>query len=139
MNTKSSREVDFVDLLLDAETGFKGKFCDLLCQQFTNECINFTRRVIGCVEQQKDVHPQGQGEGQCFATVAKIRSAIEVADPNKGRNEINKILSRGCALSVEDVLLTEAKSSVVNVDEFVVRLRRKGVLRLSGGKARAEM
>lgn len=142
MSTKGSREVDFVDLLLDAETGFKGKFCDLLCQQFTNECINFTRRVIGCVDQQKDGLSSHSSEGgarsSALASVAKIRSAIEVADPNKGRNEINRILSRGCALSVEEVLLAEAKATEVNVDEFNMRLRRKGVLRMSGGKTRGE-
>ena len=148
MSTKSSREVDFFELLLDAETGFKGKFCDLLCQQFTNECVTFTRRVLACVEQQNDnnnntidsttTNNNTVSVSTATASLTKIRGAIEVADPNKPRNEVNKLLARGCALSVEEVLLVEARGAPVSIEAFNRRLKRSGVLRMSAGKSRGE-
>lgn len=70
-------------------------------------------------------------------TIGKFREAINYADSNKSRTEVNKLLARACAMSIEEMLLAEAKRMTVFVEDFKLRLR-SGLLQKSaptgGGK-----
>jgi hypothetical protein len=55
--------------------------------------------------------------------ISKYREALNHADPNKSRTEVNKLLSRATGLSIEEMLLAEAKRVAVGVEEFKLRLK----------------
>jgi hypothetical protein len=87
---------------------------------------------------------QGQGQGQLTAgqtgdasdvaagavPVTALRAALESADATKSRSEFNRLIARGLGMTVEEALLCEAKGMLVFIDEFIGRLKRKGVLKL---------
>jgi hypothetical protein len=151
------------------KSGGAGPFCDLLCQQHTNECLHYTRRMLTAVENcrpkislgaSQSVNPlslvPSQGPtaahtaampntGQSAAVVEQsaslqpsegvvsiqtLRQAFESADAQKSRSEMNRLLARGLGLNVEEALLCEAKGQLIYLDEFIGRIKRKGVLRL---------
>lgn len=63
-------------------------------------------------------------------TVGQLREALCHADTNKSREEINLLLSRGCACDLENLLLMEAKRVPVRLGPFIARIR-KGILKKS--------
>ena len=66
-----------------------------------------------------------------ITTVGILREAVELADNNKSRSEINALLARGLqSIPIEEVLLKEARKDSVNVEEFL-KFLKKGLLKKS--------
>ena len=120
--TNGTKTVKYVELLGEDENGNQGRFAELLRAQHLTEIENFSDEVMECIEQHRD--------GLGMLTVNRLREALEAADPNKSRAEINRLLSRGTALPVEDVLMTEARATLISVSEFKTRLKN-GILKKS--------
>ena len=67
----------------------------------------------------------------------KIREAISYLDEHKSRTELNALLVRGSGVvSVEDMLLLEAKRSPLNIESFLKKIKNGLLVKStgSGGK-----
>ena len=113
--TNGTKTVKYIELLGEDENGNQGKFAELLRAQHLTEIEQFTDHVMDCIDQ--------RGDGQECIVVNRLREALETADPNKSRPEINRLLSRGMDLPVEDVLMSEARATLVNVNNFKTKLK----------------
>lgn len=54
-----------------------------------------------------------------------IRQAVLTSDSNKTRSEVNRLLSYCCKLTIEEMLLMEARRTPFPVDEIKKRIRMK--------------
>ncbi len=103
--------------------GNRSHFLEQLKLQHINEAVSFEKHVIDCIDQFTDA-------GEKEMTVAKYRDALNYADPNKSRADINKLLARGCCTTVEEILLMEAKRIPIPIEDFKKKLR-SGLLQKS--------
>lgn len=126
-DNKGSRYVNGSDLMQEDDSGVRSDFLEQLKLQYVTECIAYERQVMDCVDQ---FSSGGTGE----LTIGKLREAIIYSDAHKTRTEVNQLLARGCALTVEDTLLQEARRVTLSVEEFKRRLR-SGLLKKSAPAA----
>ena len=63
--------------------------------------------------------------------IEKFRDILEFSDPHNGRAGINSMLSKGCGLPVENILMMEAQNDCFPVENFKNNLK-KSVLKKSG-------
>lgn len=124
MESKGTRAINPYVLFTEKENGDRSRFLELLRFQFTSECAEFDRRITDCLNKAKE---PGTSDGY----IGKLRDALSFADPNKTRADINKMLARGCGVTIEEVLLMEAKKDLVPIDTFQ-RTLRKELLKKSG-------
>jgi len=68
-------------------------------------------------------------------TINKLREALMHADSNLSRSEVNHLLARGCGMTVEDVLIQEAKRELISFDDFRRKLKN-GLLKKNIPKQR---
>lgn len=61
--------------------------------------------------------------GGVEVSISKIREALCQADPNKPRSDINTWLCLGTKMTVEEVLLAEAKRVLVSAKDFKSSLK----------------
>ena len=59
-----------------------------------------------------------------------FRDALVFADPDNSRAGVNRLLARGCGVTVEEMLLMEGRMGQVNVELFKINLK-KGLLKKS--------
>jgi hypothetical protein len=124
MDNQNSRYVSAKEILYEDMNGNRPHFLEQLKLQYITEAIAFEKHVMDCIEQFNDHNLSNE------LTISKYREAIIHADPNKSRTEVNKLLSRATAMSIEEMLLAEAKRMTVPVDEFKLRLK-SGLLQKS--------
>jgi len=124
LENKSGRYVNVSELLLEDEHGARGVFCELLRQQHLSESITFYEQVLTCIDAAR------VDASESTMSIARLREALVLADENKPRGEINIYLARGCACSLEQMLLLEAKRENVPLADFKIRLV-KGLLKKS--------
>lgn len=111
------------EILSEDDHGNRSHFLEQLKLQHINEAVTFEKHVIDCIDQFTD-------SGEKEMTVAKYRDALNYADPNKTRSDINKLLARGCGTTVEEILLMEAKRIPISIEDFKKRLK-SGLLQKS--------
>ena len=121
--TGNAKTVKYIELLEEDENGNQGKFCELLRAQHLTECLSFTENVMESIDQFRD--------GQDYVSIGRFREALDFVDPHKARAEINRLLSRGSGLPIEEMLIAEAKQTLITVDQFKNRLKN-GLLKKSG-------
>lgn len=123
MDSNGSKYVSPYELLHEDSSGIRSNFLEQLKLQHISESIIFERHVIDCVDQavisfgatnKSNVGEEATGD----ITIGKLREALCLADPNKPRPEINQLLARGYGLSVETVLIYEARRTLVSSEEF---------------------
>lgn len=117
-----ARNVCYIDILGEDENGSQGKFCELLRAQHLTECIGFSNEVMLSIDQYRN--------GSDSVTIGRLREALESVDPNKVRAEINRLLARGTGVSIEVMLMTEARETSISVETFKSRLKN-GLLKKS--------
>ena len=123
LETSSNRLVDLDRCL--AEKDFTWSIVsEELRQQYINEIIEFVDSVSEQVESSRD------SPSELHSTLADLREALLRADPKKPRAEVNSYLARGCGVSLEQMLLMEAKRVEIPLEDFMRRLR-SGLLKKS--------
>lgn len=122
LDNQSSRYVNPKVILFEDRDGLNPHFLEQLKLQHINEALSFDKHLMDAIDQfsSHDVE----------MTISKLREAINYADPNKPRSEVNKFLSRACGGSIEDMLLLEAKRTPQSVAELKRKLR-SGLLQKS--------
>ena len=159
LENKSSKYVlDIPALLLDTGfidggstskggTGTRGMFCELLRLQHISESSQFYATVLECIDTTCGVATQGvnslayggignsssiasAGETQESASVSTFRKALLAADEQRPRAEVNAYLARGLGVTLEELLLVEAKRLRFPIADFKRRLRA-GLLKKS--------
>ena len=116
MDNQNSRYVSAREILYEDVHGNRPHFLEQLKLQHITEAIAFEKHVMDCIDQFNESYEREM-------IISKYREALNHADPNKSRTEVNKLLSRATGLSIEEMLLAEAKRAVVNVEEFKLRLK----------------
>ena len=120
---------------------------EFTCQHVT-ECTTFSNHVMEVIDQfaeedDTNVADENHAAGvptlslgvapdmkQKFMKIHSFRDALVFADPDNARAGVNRLLARGCGVSVEEMLLMEGRMVQVNVESFKVNLR-KGLLKKS--------
>lgn len=69
-------------------------------------------------------------DGDKQMRVHRFRDALVFADPDNPRAGVNRLLARGCGVSVEEMLLMEGRSVQVSIETFKQNLK-KGLLKKS--------
>jgi hypothetical protein len=113
--TNGSRLINYVNILGEDENGSQGKFCELLRAQHLTECLGFTNEVMQTIDQYRN--------GSDVVTLGRLREALESVDAHKVRAEINRLLARGAGVSIEVMLMTEARETTIPVEAFKTRLK----------------
>lgn len=127
LDNKGGRVVNLAKLFRDDSYIHRSLFCEQLRLQYINECLSVERHIMDSIDQFKD------SADSVTMTVGKLRDALQYSDSNKSRIDINQLLSRGCGVAVEAMLLMEAKRSPVTIEDFKKRLR-SGLLKKSAPK-----
>lgn len=104
------------ELLVEDFSGSRSHFLEQIRLQHLAETIAFEKHVLDAIDQCADANEKE-------VTVGKFREAIVHADPNKPRSEVNQWLARGCASSIEETLLLEAKRSLFSTADFKRNLK----------------
>jgi hypothetical protein len=125
MDSQSSRFVSPRDILYEDIHENRPYFLEQLLLQHITEAIAYEKHLLDCIDQFNEAE-------EVEMTIGKYREAIAFADTHKSRTEINKLLSRGCNMSLEEMLYHEAKKMPINVVDFKARLR-SGLLQKSIG------
>lgn len=121
LETTSNRFVD-LDRCLGEHDFSWSLVSEELRQQYINETIEFYDSVTEGVDKCREM------PSDTTSNVGSLRAALVFCDPKKPRSEINAYLSRGCGVSLEQMLIMEAKRSEVRLDAFLGRLK-KGLLK----------
>ena len=116
LETTSNRLVDVDRCLVEHDVSWSC-VSEELRQQFINEIVEFTDSITDNVSKCREM------PSDLTATVADLRNAIMQADPSKPRSEINEYLTRGCGVSLEQMLINEARRTEVNLVSFLNRLK----------------
>lgn len=124
---KQNVDINLTNLLNDFEEGIRNPFTESLCQQHITESYNYSIHLLSCIDRFCD--PTNLVNKT--TTIGRLREAILFSDSNKTRVEINQYLSRGLNLNIEEVLLMEAKKSLVRVKDFKMQLKTISVLKKS--------
>jgi hypothetical protein len=125
MDSQSSRFVNPRDILYEDIHGNRPYFLEQLLLQHISEAVAYEKHLLDCIDQ----FNEGQ---EVEMTIGKFREAIAYADSHKSRTEINKLLSRGCNMPLEEMLYNEAKKMTISMIDFKARLR-SGLLQKSIG------
>jgi hypothetical protein len=123
MDNQTSRFVNPKEILYEDVNGNRPHFLEQLKLQHITEAITFEKHIMDCIDQFTESTEKEM-------PIGRFRDAISYADPNKPRTEVNKLLSRACAMSIEEMLLGEARRVIVNIEDFKRRLR-SGLLQKS--------
>lgn len=123
MDNQNSRFINPKDILYEDQQGNRPHLLEQLKLQYINEAISFEKHVMDCIDQFNEMNEKDM-------MIGKFRDALIYADPNKSRTEINKLLSRSCAMSIEEMLLAEAKRTMIPIEDFKLRLK-SGLLQKS--------
>ena len=118
LQNPESRYVNATLLLYDGDEGERPRFLELVKTQHLEDCQSMRRAVLDSIEA---VANEESGFNSDIA-IHKLREAIAAADANKTRTEVNQLLARGAACSVEAVLLREAKRIPLQVAEFKINI-----------------
>jgi hypothetical protein len=127
MDTQGSRVVNITKLFAVDKYFNRSFFAEQLRLQYISENLSMERHTMDSIDQFLE-SPDSK-----VITVGKLREALTYSDSNKTRNEINQLLSRGCSLTIEGMLLLEAKRTPIDVEEFKTRLKN-GLLKKSAPK-----
>jgi hypothetical protein len=147
LEIKGKKYVLYNEILEEDEQGNQGRFCETLRMQHVTECTTFSNHVMEVIDQfaEDDEHngdeeaggsaPPMAGFGVADLKEAKLkihrfRDALVFADPDNPRAGVNRLLARGCGVSVEEMLLMEGRFATVSVDAFKHNLK-KGLLKKS--------
>jgi hypothetical protein len=131
LDNKGGRVVNLAKLFQIDSHSDRSVFCEQLRLQYITECLSIERHTMDSIDQFKD------SADSSTMTVGKLRKALSYSDSNKSRIDINQLLSRGCGIAVEGMLLMEAKRIHVSVDDFKKRLR-SGLLKKNAPKKNGE-
>eukprot|EP01038_Epipyxis_sp_PR26KG_P013229 gene13229-17729_t len=113
---KGNRYINPVELFSDDEITFeKSHFHEQLRIQHIHECMAFEKHLL---------------ENVLEMPIGRYREALQYADPNLNRSEINHLLSRGCGVSLEEMLLLEAKRQPIPLEDFKKKIKN-GLLKKS--------
>lgn len=123
LETTSNRFVD-LDRCLGEHDFSWSLVSEELRQQYINETIEFFDSITESVDKCREM------PSDTTSNVGSLRAALVFCDPKKARSEINAYLSRGCGVSLEQMLIMEAKRTEVRLDAFLGRLKR-GLLKKS--------
>lgn len=116
LETASNRLVDLERCLGDGDCTWSS-VSEELRQQYITEIIDFFDAVTAEVDRARE------SDQALHAPLADLREALLRADPKKPRAEVNLYLARGCGVSLENMLIMEAKRQDVPLGEFLRRLR----------------
>lgn len=94
-------------------------FLELFRLQYISEYTSYEKHVMEMINK---LHGPNNSIGE--TTISKIREAILVAEPNKGRTEVNILLANGCSSSVHDMLLLDAQNAMININDFQKKMRK---------------
>lgn len=128
------RMVLYGALLREDEDGNQTRFCETLREQHLTEIIAYSKHLVDCVHQ-VDARDGDKGE----LSIAQLREAILLSDPEKGRPEQNIYLARGIGLhgDIQAMLDKEreagggaqnGRAETFSVKAFVVHVQ-KGLLK----------
>lgn len=161
LEIKGRKYVLYNEILEEDEQGNQGKFCETLRIQHLTECTTFANHVMDIIEQfledeeqqyeeDEDRSSNSSAAAEALAElkarklrISRLREALIFSDPDNSRAGVNKLLARGCGVSVEDMLLLETRKVYISVDTFKQNLRR-GLLKKSypgtgGDQARGKL
>ncbi|CAE7559222.1 Tsnaxip1, partial [Symbiodinium microadriaticum] len=145
LEIKGKKYVLYNEILEEDEQGNQGRFCETLRMQHVTECTTFSNHVMEVIDQfaeeddSNEDHPSGvpsltlgaAGDlKEKMMTIHRFRDALVFADPDNPRAGVNRLLARGCAVSVEEMLLMEGRMVQVNVESFKLNLKM-GLLKKS--------
>lgn len=116
LETASNRLVDIDRCLGDGDCTWSS-VSEELRQQYITEIIDFFDAVTAEVDRARE------SQHALHAPLGDLREALLRADPKKPRAEVNLYLARGCGVSLENMLIMEAKRESVALGEFLRRLR----------------
>ena len=102
----------------------RSKFHELLRFQYITEYLSFERHVLDCIDKFKE------DERDNKMSLSQIREALLYADQHKSRSDVNKLLSRGSGLPVDEMLMEESKQTLFRIDSFTKALK-SGLLKRS--------
>ena len=122
------RMVAYNDIFEEDEDGNQGDFCELLRAQHLEEIIAYDKKLNDAILDAMNM----EGTGKLL--ISTLREVIKHCDPDKGRADINLYLARGCNCTIQEVVEKENGEEMVEVDEFIARLR-DGLLKKSEIKA----
>ena len=111
-------------LLSEHKDGTRSMLCELLRSQYISETLEFQEYVVECVNSLRKNHKDSN------TVIGRLRVALEKADHDKSRQDVNELLARGCGVSLEEMLLMEVKRAPVGYDSFLRNLKR-GLLKKS--------
>lgn len=93
--------------------------------QFAEETIEEGASTGGEVDTGKSTDPLSKQ-----IPVSRLREALLFADPDNTRAGVNKLLARGCNLTVESMLALESKRGLISLEVFKINLKN-GLLKKS--------
>jgi hypothetical protein len=139
LECKGRKNVLYRELLEEDENGNQGRFCETLRMQHVTECTTFSNHVIDVIDQYANDEDSIQafingekkeeGDGDDGSTVhssapathlpiSRFREALVYADPDNSRAGLNKLLARGCDMTIEEMLLVEIEKLSYPVSDF---------------------
>lgn len=148
MEIKGKKYVLYNEILEEDEQGNQGRFCETLRMQHVNECTTFSNHVMEVIDQFAEDDENNPAEEETTGAapalagfqytdikeaklkVHRFRDALVFADPDNPRAGVNRLLARGCGVSVEEMLLMEGRFATVSVETFKHNLK-KGLLKKS--------
>ena len=151
LECKGRKQVLYKELLEEDENGNQGRFCETLRMQHVTECTTFANHVLDVIDQyakdedslqalmnkeaMKDEGDSTTNKSDNDSTTAasnlpathlpigRFREALVYADPDNGRAALNKLLARGCNMSIEEMLVVEVEGLSFPVADFKENLK----------------
>ncbi|RYH21420.1 hypothetical protein EON65_20770 [archaeon] len=136
LDYQNNRHLPVTTLCTEDISGNRSHFLETLRSQHLSEMIAFDKHlteVYDSVVKEGEGGESGvgggvggtgtSGSGGIEVSISKIREALCQADPNKPRSDINTWLCLGTKMTVEEVLLAEAKKVLVCAKDFKNSLR----------------
>lgn len=149
LECKGRKHVLYKELLEEDENGNQGRFCETLRMQHVTECTTFANHVLDVIDQYaKDEHnlqaiidgeSKDEDDGEdtfksendtvtssapaTHLPISRFREALVYADPDNSRAGLNKLLARGCNMSIEEMLVVEVEKLSYPVSDFKDNLK----------------
>lgn len=148
LECKGRKYALYKELLEEDENGNQGRFCETLRMQHVTECTAFANHVLDCIDQYARDEDKIQAvlnteesaasvidvQGNDSATIStgtpathlplsRFREALVYADPDNTRAGLNKLLARGCNMSIEEMLVIEVENLSFPVADFKENLK----------------
>ena len=150
LECKGRKNVLYRELLEEDENGNQGRFCETLRMQHVTECTTFANHVLDVIDTyakdednlQAFINKEKDGDDGTVKTanemdsttvgsstpathlpICRFREALVYADPDNSRAALNKLLARGCNMSIEEMLVVEVENLSFPVADFKDNLK----------------